>query len=407
MDKAERAAIERGLDARRSARKIANDSGRSASSVCAEVKANRTVAKGPGKGERVESAPEDACPKLLSWPHVCNGCKYRRRHCSKKWRCERSAARAQALSDGLLAAARRGVDREQAEFERIMDVVRADVGRGLSPAQIALARASEFSARPTTVYRWIEAGYAGMSNMDLLRKVGYKKRKEGKGKATPHGPERSYRAFMQLDGERRASACEMDTVIGKRGDGQCLLTLFLRPHRFQLALLLPEKSPSAVAAALDMLEGALGKAAFQRLFGLVLTGNGTEFADFEAIEKSALPGRRARAEACCCDVRASQQKAGCEKNHVELRRILPKGRGIPFDDLAAADAAVLMSQVNSMPRPSLGGMCPIQTLLAAHPRSGRALPGALGVEPVAYGMLELSVEAVNRARRERGEDNLI
>ena len=406
LDKAERSAIERGLDAKRSARKIAGDLGRSASSVCAEVKANRTVAKGPGKGGRVVSVPEDACPRLLCWPHVCNGCRYRRYHCSRKWRCEYSAARAQALSDGLLSSARRGVNRGQAEFERIMDAVRSDVARGLSPAQISLARSAEFSVHPATIYRWIEAGYAGMSNIDLLRKVGYRKRRESKERATPHGPERSYAAFMRLDGEDRASACEMDTVIGKKDDSQCLLTLYLRPYKLQLALLLPEKSSSAVAAALDMLEEALGKAGFQRFFGLVLTDNGAEFADFEAIEKSALPGKKGRCKVYYCDVRASQQKAGCEKNHVEIRRILPKGRAIGFDDLAAADAAVVMSQVNSMPRPSLGGMCPIQMLLAAHPRSGRALLDALGVELVAYELLELSIKAINRARKARGEDSL-
>ena len=407
LDRAERSAIERGLDAKRPARQIAGDLGRSASSVCAEVKANRTVAKGPGKGERVAGVPEDACPRLLSWPHVCNGCRYRRYHCSKKWRCEYSAARAQALSEELLSGARRGVDRDRDEFERIMDAVRSDVARGLSPAQIALAHAAEFSVHPATIYRWIEAGYAGMSNMDLLRKVGYKKRKDGKAKATPHGPERSYAAFMQIDEEERASACEMDTVIGGKNDSQCLLTLYLRPYRLQLALLLPEKSSSAVAAALDTLEKAIGKSAFQRFFGTLLTDNGVEFGDFRAMEKSALPGGRTRCKVYYCDVRASQQKAGCEKNHVELRRILPKGRGISFDDLVAADAAVLMSQVNSMPRPSLGGMCPIQMLLAAHPKSGRSLLDALGIELVSYELLELSIKAINQARKMRGEGNLI
>ena len=407
LDKAERSAIERGLDAKRSARQIASDLGRSVSSVCAEVKVNRTVTKGPGKGERVESVPEDACPRLLVWPHVCNGCKYRRYHCTKKWKCEYSAARAQSLSEELLVSARRGFNRDRDEFEHIMNIVRFDVGRGLSPAQIAFAHATEFSVHPTTIYRWIEAGYAGMSNMDLLRKVGYKKRKENKGKTTPHGPERSYAAFMQLDKENRASVCEMDTVIGKKNDSQCLLTLYLRPYKLQLAVLLPEKSSSAVIAALDMLEKAIGKSAFQLFFGLVLTDNGTEFADFASIEKSALPGKKSRCRVYYCDVRASQQKAGCEKNHVELRRVLPKGRGISFDDLIAADAAVVMSQVNSMPRPSLGGMCPIQMLLAAHPKSGQALLDALGIELVAYGQLELSVKAINHARRLRGEDDLI
>ena len=66
------------------------------------MKRNRVVAKGPGKGERVDKVPEDACARLQRWPWVCNGCKLWHYHCSKKWRCEYSAARAQALSEELL-----------------------------------------------------------------------------------------------------------------------------------------------------------------------------------------------------------------------------------------------------------------------------------------------------------------
>ena len=59
LDKAERASIERALDKNRSARSMARDLGRSPASITDEVKRNRTIAKGPGKGERVEDAPEE------------------------------------------------------------------------------------------------------------------------------------------------------------------------------------------------------------------------------------------------------------------------------------------------------------------------------------------------------------
>lgn len=407
LDRAERAAIERGLNVGHSSRQMARDLGRSASSICCEVKTNRTVAKGPGKGERVNGLPDNVCPKLLSWPHVCNGCRFRRYHCTRKWRCEYIAARADALSDELLRSSRRGVDRDRKEFEYILDVIRADIARGLSPAQIALAHSDEFRVHPTTIYRWIEAGFGGMSNMELLRKVGYKKRKKVTSRSSSHGPTRSYQAFMQLDEERRACACEMDCVVGKRNDTQAILTLYLRPYKLQLCLLLAEKSSSAVTSALDMLEKAIGKSCFQLFFGLLLTDNGVEFSNFQAIEKSALPGKRTRCKVYYCDVRASQQKASCEKNHVELRKILPKGKDISFDDLVAKDLAVLMSQMNSSPRPSLGGLSPIDMLLAAHPRAGSALLNALGVELIAYEELLLRIDVINKARRDRGEQNLI
>ena len=68
LDRAERAAIERGLDKNRPARAMARDLGRSQSSVADEVRRNRTVTRGPGKGSRVESVPEGACARLRGWP---------------------------------------------------------------------------------------------------------------------------------------------------------------------------------------------------------------------------------------------------------------------------------------------------------------------------------------------------
>lgn len=296
LDRAERAAIERGLDKNRPARAMARDLGRSQSSVADEVRRNRTVTRGPGKGSRVESVPEGACARLRGWPHVCNGCNKRRYHCSMPFRCEYSAARAQLLADGELSAARRGVDRTEEEFESIAAKIRADLARGLSPAQIADARSSEFRAAPSTIYRWIERGYAGMSNMDLRRKVGYRPRRRAAPAPTPHGPERSFSAFSALPEGEREAACEMDTVIGRAADRQCVLTLYLRCCRAQLCLLLPERSSSAVAAALDVLEAAVGKRAFQRMFGLILTDNGAEFSDWESLERSCLPGKGPAAE---------------------------------------------------------------------------------------------------------------
>ena len=213
-DKADRVAIENGLDKRKSCRQMARELGRSPSTADDEVARNRTVSKGPGKGGRAPAAPEDACPKLGSWPHCCNGCNHRRYHCNRPWRCEYSAARAQALADDELRESRKGVDRGEEEFERVMGLVRLDVSRGLSPQQIALARAEQVGASPSTIYRWISRGYAGMCDLDLRRKVGHKPRSRAAApRPTSHGEARSFAAFMGLPEEERAAACEMDTRI--------------------------------------------------------------------------------------------------------------------------------------------------------------------------------------------------
>lgn len=407
LDKSDRVAIENGLDKRKSCRQMARELGRSPSTVADEVARNRTVSRGPNKGGRVSGAPDGACPRLLEWPHCCNGCRFRRYHCSRKWRCEYSAARAQALADAELRESRMGVDRDEAEFERAMEIIRSDVARGLSPQQIALARADEVKASASTIYRWIERGYAGMSNLDLRRKCGYKPRSHSAAsRSTAHGEARSFAAFMELPGEERAAACEMDTVEGLKADRQCLLTLYPRPFKFQLALLMPEKTTEAVRARLDSLQKA-APAAFARMFGLILTDNGSEFADCAGIERSALDPDARRCSAYYCDVRQSQQKGGCERNHVEVRKILPKGRGISLDRLTGRDCAALMSHLNSEPRPALGGMCAIDMLLAALGDDGRELLDALGIEKVPFDRLDMTIGAIEAARRERGEEPLV
>lgn len=119
----------------------------------------------------------------------------------------------------------------------------------------------------------------------------------------------------------------MDTVIGKTRDSQCILTLYLRSCGLQVALLLGSRESGAVAAALDMLEAAIGRDSFNRLFGTILTDNGPEFADAESLERSAPGDGPARCRVYYCDVRQSQQKGRCERNHVELRKPAPERQG--------------------------------------------------------------------------------
>ena len=408
LDKRERKAIEHGLDKGVSCRSMAKDLGRSCSTVHDEVVRNRVITRGPGKGGNVvgtdgaQAAGQRVCPKLLAWPFCCNGCRYRRYHCTRGWRCEYLAADAQAFADEDLVDSRRGVDMDQEGFEHAVSLIREDLKRGLSPQQIAQARAGQLGVSKSTIYRWIAEGYGGMTNADLRRKVGYRPRRKARPeKSTRHGQERSYQAFCALPEDERARACEMDTVVGGPADSQCLLTLLCRPCRVQLPLLMPSKTSAATVAALDEAERELGLGAFRRLFGTVLTDNGSEFGDVAGMERSCTAEGESRCRVYYCDPMQSQQKAACERNHVEIRKMLPKGRGISFDDLDKVDAWFVGSSVNSEPRPSLMGLSPIAMLRAAEPDIAEAL-GSLGIIELEYEDLDLTLDAVNRERRARG-----
>lgn len=275
-----------------------------------------------------------------------------------------------------LSASRRGIDKTREQFEHIMGCVKEGLARGLSPEQIVATYALDVS--PATICRWMEEGCAGTGNIGLRREVSYKPRKKKAApRSTSHGAKRSYAAFLGLGEEERPSACEMDTAIGRVHGSKCLLTLYLRPCRFQLMLLLGGKTAEEAARALDALEEAVGMDGFGRLFDPILTDNGAELSDHGLIERSAGDSAARRARVFYCDVRQSQQKGSCERNHVEPRKVLPKGTS--FDGLTRAGCALLMSHVNSEPRPSLqqdASRCLWQPLCAPAPRQG-AIPSAL------------------------------
>ena len=93
----------------------------------------------------------------------------------------------------------------------------------------------------------------------------------------------------------------------------------------------------------------------------------------------------------------------CERNHVEIRKLLPKGSGLRFDRLAPADLALAMSHVNSEPRGALGFSTPARAFRAMLGEDAAALLDAYGVGDVALGDLDLTPGLIERARAERGD----
>lgn len=63
---------------------------------------------------------------------------------------------------------------------------------------------------------------------------------------------------------------------------------------------------------------------------------------------------------------------------MEFRKIVPKGTGM--DQLATSDMALVTSHVNSYPRPSLGGLAPLD-LASVLPRSLLEELGVSHVDP--------------------------
>lgn len=405
LTRAERNSIERMLDRGMSCRAIARELGRSPSTVSDEVARHRFVTS--PKSMAGQPAPEglgESCPRLAKWPRCCNGCKRRGGYgCTRKPKAFYRARPAQEAADRELSESRRGLDEDEASMGRKLETIKGAISRGLSPAQVSACYGGELGVSRSTVYRWVDAGYGGMTNLDLRRKVGYRRRRRSAPRrATPHSERRSHGAFEALPEGVRDSAWEMDTVEGCESDSACLLTLFHRPTGFQLALLLASQASAEVARALGLVRSALGgEAAVRRVFGAVLTDNGHEFAD-EAGLASLLCEGEGETRLYYCDPRRADQKGGCEKNHVEIRKLLPKGRGIRFDLLTREDCSLVMSQANSEPRGRLAWMTPSAVFEAALGDDARALMDAFGVEALGPDDLDLTPGCVERSRASRG-----
>lgn len=306
------------------------------------------------------------CPKLDRAPFVCTPC-------SKKHGCSfdkatYKASKAQAMYEKRLRESRLGIDCSRADLERMVFTVKKLLGQGQSLEAIWATHADEFPVGVRTFYNYIERGVMGMANLELPRKVKYKirKKKEDETK-TPklNFAGRTYADWKDLSFDECVDTVQMDVVEGRRQDTKCILSLFFVRFKFQLYVLLERHDQACVLAAFNALD-IYCEGRFRDVFSIILTDRGSEFLDYESLEQSTDGSKRCRIY--YCDPVKPGQKGACEKNHVELRKILPKGIS-DFDALTFSDISLATSHVNSYPRESLGGITPWTLASQALPKS--------------------------------------
>ena len=355
-------------------------------------------------------AKQITCDALVRAPWVCNGCRKNRYGCNRQTRFIYEASVAQKVCDARRSDSRKGIDMSPERAEVALSYIKECLSRGLSPYEISVLYADVVGVHRSTIYRWVEAGYGGLSNLELERKVGFKPRKKTAiRKATKHSPKRSHDTFLLLSDAAKQSRSELDCVIGRSGDTQAILTLYNLPCHIQLALLLDACDCASVRRELSNLKSVMPKSMFERWMRTVLTDNGVEFADEDGIGEilgETIVDGKMSISLYYCDPRQSQQKGSCEKNHTEIRQILEKG-AFSFDELTRRDMAVLMSHVNSNPRASLGGKSPIQMLRFVYGENdANALLEALGIEEKDRDELCLKPEILDIERVRRNEVKL-
>ena len=295
-----------------------------------------------------------SCPTVEKAPFVCNSCDRYGRCTTIRYRY--SANSAQAMASRRSTEARAGIDLTEDEANDLTDAVRAGLAKGQSIHHIFESRDLPCSER--SFYRHVENQDIPIKSIDLHKKVKYKKRKHKK--VPPRRPGffagHEYSDYLALPEEDRAATTEVDTVHGKKGDHKCILSLHRVDLHFQLYILLPNCTQQSVIEALDWLEECCEEH-FSEFFGLLLMDRGSEFSDIQGIETSAFYGGQ-RCAAFFADPSRPDQKGSCEKNHVELRKILPKGTSLKNMD--PLQLAAICSHVNSTIRKGCGNATPFE-----------------------------------------------
>ena len=226
------------------------------------------------------------------------------------------------------------------------------VNDGCSPAA-ALALAHDLGMKThvsvNTLYRYIDHGlFLKLTNKYLPVKS---KRKNHKHKVRVQKRMSAGQSIENRSDEVNSRDTfghwEMDTVKGKRGKSKnSLLVLTERKTRDEIVMKLPEHTAAAVVNALDAIERKWGDM-FKQVFKTITMDNGSEFADCEGIERSAL-GAGSRTKTYYCHPYSSYERGSNEVTNKMIRRHIPKGTN--FDEKTDEEISAIESWVNNYPR---------------------------------------------------------
>lgn len=310
--------------------------------------------------------PTHVCPDFIPWncgqlgkpPYVCNACdKY-------KWcplpKALYVANKAQASYEKKWTDSRKGINMTPEELQELNDLISPLVLKGQPLSHIFAVHKDEIPVCRRTLYNYFDQCVFKARNIDLPRRVRYKKRKKRseprkKDYQQTYRNKRTYIDFERfMEAPPDTDVVEMDTVKGSREKGKCLLTLLFRSCSFMIIILLPDCTQKSVIKAIDDLCETIGIRTFKKYFPVILTDNGSEFKNPWEIEKNEAGTHRTYV--FYCDPYVSNQKGRLEKNHEYIRYIIPKGRSMY--KYTQEDINLMASHINSTARDSLNGASP-------------------------------------------------
>lgn len=260
-----------------------------------------------------------------------------------------------------LSSSREGINQTPESIQKMNDILTPLIQKGQSIAHIYATHAEDLGCSKRTTYTYIDAGVFDVRNIDLRRKVKYKKRKKATNTSAKNRAYRvghNYEDFQKrIEKDPDVSIVEMDCVEGKAEGHKVLLTFTFRRTNLMLIFLLDSQTQEEVLRVFSFLEAELGTDLFKHLFEVILTDGGSEFSDRTGMETSS-DGKTQRTTVYYCDPYSFWQKGCCEKNHEYIRYVRKKGSS--FDDLDQDKVTLLANHINNTKRDSLNRHSPFE-----------------------------------------------
>lgn len=289
------------------------------------------------------------CQRTLRYPFVCDGCD-KRRYClylNQYYYCPEAA---DARYKEHRSAARVGINLTGPEFDYLDQQLTNGIRQGQSIHHI-MTSDPNIPCSSRTIYRYVTRNLTSIKGHELRRKVILRKRMTHKVTPTIDLSVRLHRAYPDFIAflllHPGVLVAQMDTILGPRHDGPCLLTIHFITFRFMIAFKLESHTSEEVSRVFRYLQTIFTPDEYRALFSVILTDRGTEFVRPEDIEIHHQTGE-VLAHVFFADPQASNQKAQIEENHTLLRYILPKGTRLGF--LTDEFVSLMLSHINSYQR---------------------------------------------------------
>lgn len=219
----------------------------------------------------------------------------------------------------------------------------------------AMIRAGTGIVCEKTIYNYIHKGYIpGLNVYSLPYARPKKKRSEETRKRVfkQRGRSIDFRdpAVMQRDS---FGHWEMDTVYSSKGTLPCLLVLTERQSRREICIKIKDRTAGSVLSAVNRLERKMGAPAFRDTFRTITVDNGSEFSDFNGLERSCI-NKGFRTELYFCHPYSSWERGSNENHNRFVRRFVPKGDD--FSLYSDSEIQYIQDWINDYPRRMFGGL---------------------------------------------------